>query len=195
MPNWCATRYAVTGDKQQIAAIYETMKRLQNMKEPSVPNGFGPTWLGCLVHSLGKDWHNTWCRGEWSNLRISRDRQTIFFNTMTAWGPANDTFDALCEVFQDVSYFYSAEEPGCCYYETNDEDGVFFPERYLCVVNTPEHEYESHYSKSMESAFKWLSKISGKKIKTKKDLDDLCKEWEAKDPDAFIQLNRFELSC
>ena len=41
---------------------------MKEQKEPSVPNGFGKTWLGCLVNALGGDYNKIHCRGDWSNL-------------------------------------------------------------------------------------------------------------------------------
>ena len=73
MPNWCSTAYAIEGDAKEIKSLYELMKRLEDMEKPSVENGFGTTWLGCLVDALGKDWHNVHCRGSWSCLELEGD--------------------------------------------------------------------------------------------------------------------------
>lgn len=55
MPNWCSSAYVIEGDAKEIKSLYELMKRLEDMEKPSVKNGFGTTWLGCLVDALGKD--------------------------------------------------------------------------------------------------------------------------------------------
>ena len=55
MPNWCSTAYVIEGDAQEIKSLYELMKDLQDRKTPAVKNGFGTSWLGCLVDALGKD--------------------------------------------------------------------------------------------------------------------------------------------
>ena len=62
MPNWCSTAYAIEGDAQEIKKLYELMKNLQERKEPSVENGIGTSWLGCLVDALGEDWNKVSCR-------------------------------------------------------------------------------------------------------------------------------------
>ena len=64
MPNWCSTAYVIEGDAQEIKSLYELMKDLQDRKTPAVKNGFGTSWLGCLVDALGKDWDKVSCRGE-----------------------------------------------------------------------------------------------------------------------------------
>ena len=96
MPNWCSTAYAIEGDAKEIKSLYELMKRLEDMEKPSVENGFGTTWLGCLVDALGKDWHNVHCRGSWSCLELEDD--VLKFSTETAWSPCNETFDLVLEI-------------------------------------------------------------------------------------------------
>lgn len=54
MPNWCSTAYVIDGDAKEVKQLYELMKGLEERKTPSVENGFGTTWLGCLVDALGK---------------------------------------------------------------------------------------------------------------------------------------------
>lgn len=53
MPNWCDTSYTIVGEEKEINTLYGIMKKLQDMKEPSVNNGFGTSWLGCLVDAFG----------------------------------------------------------------------------------------------------------------------------------------------
>ena len=88
MPNWCSTAYVIEGDAQEIKSLYELMKDLQDRKTPAVKNGFGTSWLGCLVDALGKDWDKVSCRGDWANLEMVGE--TLRFTTETAWGPCNE---------------------------------------------------------------------------------------------------------
>lgn len=53
MPNWCSASYAIEGDAEEVKSLYKLMKRLQEQKEPSVPNGFGKTWLGMPCECFG----------------------------------------------------------------------------------------------------------------------------------------------
>lgn len=95
MPNWCSSAYVIEGDAKEIKSLYELMKRLEDMEKPSVKNGFGTTWLGCLVDALGKDWNDVYCRGEWSSLEV--DGEVIRLYTETAWSPCNEVFDLVRE--------------------------------------------------------------------------------------------------
>lgn len=68
MPNWCFTSVVVDGNKKDVRSLYSIMSKLESRKKPLVDNGFGNTWLGCLVTKLGGDWEKIYCRGSWSNL-------------------------------------------------------------------------------------------------------------------------------
>lgn len=95
MPNWCSTAYVIDGDAKEVKQLYELMKGLEERKTPSVENGFGTTWLGCLVDALGKDWNDVRCRGSWNGLEMDGD--VLKFSTETAWAPCSETFDLVRE--------------------------------------------------------------------------------------------------
>ena len=171
MPNWCSSAYAIEGDANEIKSLYELMKGLENMEKPSVENGFGTTWLGCLVDALGKDWNDVSCRGEWSCLEM--DGEVIRLYTETAWSPCNEVFDLVREKYPSLYYYFQAEEPGMGIYETNDISGVYFPDRYFFDACTPEEEYISEYFENQEDAFKWIEKETGKPIRSAKDVEAL----------------------
>jgi len=119
MPNWCSTAYVIDGDAKEMKQLYELMKGLEERKTPSVENGFGTTWLGCLVDALGKDWNDVRCRGSWNGPEMDGD--VLKFSTETAWTPCSETFNLVREAFPHLRYYFQAEEPGMEVYETNDE--------------------------------------------------------------------------
>ena len=70
MPNWCSTAYVIEGNAKEVEKLYKLMKDLQERKEPSVKNGFGTTWLGCLVDALGGDWNKIRCPVSYTHLDV-----------------------------------------------------------------------------------------------------------------------------
>jgi hypothetical protein len=102
MPNWCSTAYAIEGDAKEVKKLYGLMMGLQKRKEPSVKNGFGTTWVGCLVDALGGDYNEICCRGDWNSLE--RVGNVLKLETETAWGPCNETFELVCQKFPTLSY-------------------------------------------------------------------------------------------
>ena len=126
MANICTTKYVIEGDKKELDALYETMKKLQDMKQPLVENTFGPTWLGCLVKALNANPKDVICRGLWTTLE--RDGDTLRMTFETAWTPCYEVTDLLKATYPSFRIFYKAEEPGNEVYLKNDAEGKYFPE-------------------------------------------------------------------
>ena len=42
MPNICTTNYVFEGKNEELDALYQKMKELQEMEQPLVKNGLGP---------------------------------------------------------------------------------------------------------------------------------------------------------
>ena len=191
MPNWCSTAYAIEGNAKEVKGLYELMKGLQERKEPSVENGFGTTWLGCLVDALGKDWNKVHCRGDWNSLEMKDG--VIRFSTETAWSPCNETFDLVCEKFPSLRYYFQAEEPGMAIYETNDSEGLYFPDRFYVDVCTNEEVYDSTYLSELKDVFEWIEELVGQPIKSQEDVDRLVEQWQIENEDAFCYIHEYEV--
>jgi hypothetical protein len=114
MANICTTNYVIEGEKNELDALYETMKNLQGQA------------LGQLVKALGKDPDEVMCRGEWSDLERQGDILRMTFET--AWTPCHEVTDLMEEKFPSIRIYYKAVEPGCEVYLKNDAEGKYFPE-------------------------------------------------------------------
>ena len=126
MPNICTAYYVIEGEKKELDALYETMTSLQAMEQPLVENGFGPTWLGCLVKALGKNPEEVLCRGEWLDLERADDTLRVTFET--AWTPCYEVAALIKNTYPSLHIYYKAEEPGNGIYVKNDVEGKYFPE-------------------------------------------------------------------
>ena len=182
MPNWCSTRYACTGDQNELQSLYERMNRLAQMKEPLKPNGFGTTWLGNLVEDLGVDFNKVQCRGSWDGLEL--DGGVLRFWTETAWYRCTEVEDLIKEKYPSIDIAFKCEEPGMCIYEKNNN--VFFPEDYIVDIEDDDTYY------LMESeALQVLSDFFGIDFK---DIDEamvLVQENNDKD-DGRVWVNKYE---
>jgi hypothetical protein len=114
MANICTTNYVIEGKKEELDALYQTMKELQGQN------------LGQLVNALGKNPAEVMCRGEWSDLERQGDTLRMTFET--AWTPCYEVTQLLKAVYPSLRIFYKAEEPGCEVYLKNDAEGKYFPE-------------------------------------------------------------------
>ena len=126
MPNICTTYYVIEGRKNELDELYRIMKELQDMEQPLVKNGLGPTWLGCLVKALGKNPEDVLCRGIWIELEHQNDKLLMVFET--AWTPCYEVTQLMKTVYPSLRIYYKAEEPGCEVYLKNDAEGKYFPE-------------------------------------------------------------------
>lgn len=192
MPNWCSAVYAIEGNANEVKKLYELMKELQERKEPSVENGFGTTWLGCLVDALGGDWNKICCRGEWSNLEMGNS--VLKFATETAWSPCNETFDLVCKKFQSLRYYYQSEELGMAEYRTNDREGKYFPDKYVLDLCMPDKKYIYEYFTDFANLLKFFEEISGQPVKSEQDIKMVVEQWKVKNEDAFCYVNKFVVS-
>lgn len=122
MANICTTNYVIEGEKKELDALYETMKKLQE-SEASVEYATG---LGLLVEALGKDPNEVMCRGGWTELERKDDTLRVTFET--AWTPCYEVTNLLKTTYPSLRIFYKAVEPGCEVYLKNDAEGKYFPE-------------------------------------------------------------------
>ena len=122
MANICITNYVIEGEKKELDALYETMKKLQD-SGASVEYATG---LGLLVEALDKAPNEVMCRGGWTAL--VREDETLRMIFETAWTPCYEVTNLLKSVYPSLRIFYKAEEPGNEVYLKNDADGKYFPE-------------------------------------------------------------------
>lgn len=123
MPNWCSTHYIISGDRTQLNDLYSRMKRLQEMPVPLLENGFGSSWLGCLVADMGMSPKTVRCRGEWHCLEMGSG--LLSFETTTAWARCGDVEGLIHMMYSDLIISFYSEEPGMCIFESYDPEGHF----------------------------------------------------------------------
>ncbi len=122
MANICTTNYVIEGKKEELDALYQKMKELQE-SGASVEYATG---LGLLVSALGKKPEELECRGGWTGL--VREGDTIRMTFETAWTPCYEVTNLLKAVYPSIRIFYKSEEPGNEVYQKNDAEGKYFPE-------------------------------------------------------------------
>lgn len=173
MPNWCNTQYViVSDDKNELNKLYKTMKDLQELPEPLVPNGFGKTWLGCLVTKLGAKVDGDdgiYCRGYWSELKWD-EKGNLRFQTETAWRRMRD-IDQLLRENYNVDIYFIEEECGNEVFVTNDASGTYFPNKYVIDIEDEEMDYYTE-----KEALKRLTEFFGKPVTSWNDGEKLAEK-------------------
>ena len=190
MPNWAYSQYFATGDKEQLKKLYSIMSELEEMKAPGLhENGFGSTWLGNLVIKLGGNWKQVYCRGSWDNLLLHEDG-TVSFSVESAWGELYDVRKFIEEYFPDVRLFFQCEESGMGIYQTNDDTGQYFPEKYYLWVENGDTEYYNN----LEALAKEVENITGSKnLKTLDSCKKALETYSRSHSDLCYTLEEFDL--
>ena len=153
MPNWAFTQYKIRGSESEVAALYKTIQDLEQREESLLPNGFGKLWLGNLVHSLGGDWNDIYCRGQ--ILDYSLENGILTINTETAWGEMSDTRHFIESKFPSLEIYFQTEEPGMCIFQTNNSE--IFPEKWLLDYNDEANSlYLWEYFKDLPAVIEYL---------------------------------------
>lgn len=193
MPNWCFSSVVIEGNQEEIESLHKVMDTLQKMNKPSIENGFGPTWLGCLLNAIGKDWHNISCRGSWSDLSVEFNNNigVLRFYTETAWRPMTEVFQAICEVYQSASYYFESEESGMGEYWTNDIGKKYFRDRYIVDMCTPDEHYCTEYFETLPKALEFLQDGEEMPIKSLQDVELMEEKWQEINPDSYCNVHEF----
>ena len=186
MPNWCSTEYYVVGSKKELSDLNKKMERLENRKKSLVKNGFGNTWLGNLVESLGGDWEKVYCRGQWM-CRVYNKENT----TETAWCEMNEWRKFIESCYKTIKILFVTEEPGCGIYQTNDLGGVFFKDKYVL-----DYTEDVEYFETIDQAVEFIEELIGLKIedKTVNGIQEKLDEYVEKndEEDQYFSFHEFE---
>ena len=71
MANCSFAAFVIEGNKKEMDELHSIMKSLKEMDEPRIRNGYGKTWLGCLLDAIGVDWSKIYCRGTYTDLEYN----------------------------------------------------------------------------------------------------------------------------
>lgn len=122
MPNWCISTVSIHSNKKEIELLWNKLQEATSAN----PEGadFGNMWLGNLVLHVGKKWEDVDCRGAISWMNKTSDN-IIDIDVESAWSPQLEPIKLMAEKYApNASVYYTAEEPGCELYYTNDPDMV-----------------------------------------------------------------------
>ncbi len=191
MSNLAFTEVCINGDRKQLKSLYQKMVRLENRKKSLIENSFYDSkhWLGNLVYRLGGNYQETYCRGTWSNLCLSK--QCLSFDCETAWNAPWELLHLITNVYPKLKIYFAAEGDGWDEYLTNDDEGVFFKARFALDTSIGYEYYES-----IEDVSKKVSEYIGVTMyPTKGAVYEAIDKWEATntDIDRYINLKEFKI--
>ena len=139
MANYCVTKLVFEGDKVELDDFEAILRRLEAMKEEDFPVNnvsWGSKWLGFIVNEFGEDYRDFNCKGCWYDLERRGDT-VLALTTESAWSKCDDVLSLVTDKWPSLNYFYYAEEPNSDYFETNDAEGKYFPQRFFMIGTVP----------------------------------------------------------
>lgn len=138
MANICGTYYIVTGDETELRYLYLKMLSLET-KDPEY-NDFGDLVKNScysLAKILGKNNPNFSCRGEWEDLKLTKENDAFLlsFYIESAWSELSEWRRFVNSKYPNLSFFFTAEEYGSDIFETNDTEHKYFVEKYRLYID------------------------------------------------------------
>lgn len=127
MPNWCFTNISLNcNNKRDANDVYQTIEHWLSYKGKH--NDWGKNWLGNILINSGLYAADDIDRKEHPNCRgcvtyIECYEEQVIIQTETAWVPMLQMWKEVCDkIFpgKDIEIIYSAEEPGCGVFWSND---------------------------------------------------------------------------
>ena len=186
MPNWCTTAAVVTGEATQVAAFGKLLQELEALPESLLPNGFGKLWCGNIVHKLGADWNEVYCRGWITDYDIAAPDR-INLSVESAWGELSEVRKLILTHYPGLRIFYESEEPGMLVFESNDVDGLYFKDRYILdFCDESRHLWLWEYFTTLEAAADFVSKncLDGKPVDADKaKINEALDAYQGEHPD------------
>jgi hypothetical protein len=173
MANECFTQVRILGEKEEIAAVYEMLHKLEEN---------GKYWLGDIVNALGGNADEVYCRGDFEDAELISETE-IELTERSAWRPMVEVWNFLKGI-HDVEVYWIAEEGGCGYYATNDAEGKVFSERYEVYLGD-----STEYFDTMEEVLKYANRL----FKTSGITEELLMKI-IKGSDHEYRLNEYEVA-
>ena len=173
MANTCFTTYKIVGKKEEIEQLHGKLQELENMKEALLKSDYGNLWLGCLVHILGGNWQEVYCRGRVICFQMDEKNDCLEVCTETAWAEMEEVRHFIQKVFPSLNIYFYEEEPMMEIYRTNDKEGRFFKGKY--IFDDMEGEGEDYYNTEKE-VLKIASECMGRTFSDLEELEEAVGE-------------------
>lgn len=154
-----------------------------------------PNWAYTMYHATGdkeqlRKLHFVMDELECMKAPGLHDNGTVSFSVESAWGELNEVREFIEGKFPGVKLYFQCEESGNGVYETNDDTGEYFPERYYLWVEGS----DSLYHETLEGLINDVENITGSKnLKTLDSLRKALESYSRKNHDLCYTLEEFSV--
>lgn len=191
MANICDTQYRITGEREAVANLWNTINGL-NVNQKNV-------WLSDLAKHYDIDYEQKGIsvRGHiyWAEFEENEDVALLLLDTETAWTACNSLFNELNKrLGGKLSVSYREIEWGCDIFCVHDE-GCYFTEE--CCVDADGKPFGEIYQELFDSvadAIKlWCKKTGIKRDgRSDKEMLEYIAQYQYEDDDTYFFIHEFE---
>lgn len=164
MTNWASVTYKCVGRKEETDRLYN------------------------LVLNLNGSLAEVGCRGQILDVYMGSEPSSLTIDMWCAWDEPVDFRKLIEKKFPSIKVYYIVEEPGCEIWQTNDKEGIFFPDRYFL-----DFEDGGEYFKTLGDAASFTSKKIGMEVHTVDEIDEALDSYMEAHPDAWFSFHEFEI--
>lgn len=177
MANWASTSYRIEGKEEDLKQIYNLFKEFENKERAVMEEGASEDWEGNIILALGEDIGENYLRGFIQVCELCDGIMKI--EAEEAWG-TTDFRHLLERHFEDMKVYYIVEEEGCEVFATNDDEGRYFPERFL-VNSCIDGDNAWEYFETEKEALSYIAGLLGREFITAGELEAWQKDHEGGD--------------
>ena len=146
MANWCVTNFVVEcNDKQKLQRICDAIVKCNEMAEPLIEDS-SKSWTGNIFKDLGLKFESDRCF--WDEAYI--EDGVLYISEESAWSRGSSMRQLVEQMNipedpdNDLIVYFKSEEPGSEIYETNDDEGLYYSERFIFDTSEDGREYYSN---------------------------------------------------
>lgn len=146
MANWCVTNFVVEcNDKQKLQRICDAIVKCNEMAEPLIEDS-SKSWTGNIFKDLGLKFESDRCF--WDEAYI--EDGVLYISEESAWSRGSSMRQLVEQMNipedpdNDLIVYLKSEEPGFELYETNDDEGLYYSERFIFDTSEDGREYYSN---------------------------------------------------
>lgn len=185
MANLCGSYYVVTGDETELRDLYLKMLSLET-EDPEYDDfgDFVKNSCYSLAKILGKNNPNFDCRGEWEDLKLTKENDTFLlsFYIESAWSELSDWRRFVNSKYPNLSFFFTSEEYGSDIFETNDTEHKYFVEKYRLYIDGDNEYFKFN---EQDEIVKRVNESTDFNVKTFDECLDLAITLDREDPNYF----------
>lgn len=163
MANMAYVQYKIEGPQEILKTIHDVCQDCLDSNEDSEYT---------ILERLGAEELESFILRGYINYADEYDEEEyLSLYADEAWG-LSDFSKVLELLFPDIIVYWYVEEPGCEVYETNDEEGKYFPNHY-CVEYFKDGDLEDtcYDIENEKELFKTISDMTGVSITNQEELD------------------------